>query len=198
MNVVGDRTAPRALATAGWDHDGVPTRSWHVVRDGIFVDYQTSRDQVHHLTGLTGTDRSHGSCHAATWAGVQFQRMPNVSLLPGEADLSIEDIIGETERGIYVVGSGSYSIDQQRYNFQFGGQLFYEVRDGAIRRVLKDVAYEGRTPEFWNSLDRLGDPSTYMLGGVMDDGKGQPEQLNAVSHGCPVARFRGVSVINTA
>jgi TldD protein len=124
--------------------------------------------------------------------------MPNVSLVPGEEDVSIEDVIGETERGIYMIGRGSYSIDQQRYNFQFGSQVAYEIRNGRVTGMLKDVAYQHRTPDFWNALDRIGGPSTYHLGGTPGDGKGQPTQSNAVTHGCPVARFRGIPVINTA
>jgi TldD protein len=124
--------------------------------------------------------------------------MPNVSLLPGEDDYGLDDLVAATDRGIVIRGRGSYSIDQQRYNFQFGGQVFYEVRDGRIKRMLKDVAYQGRTPEFWNSLDMLGGAREYRLGGTFGDAKGQPAQSNAVSHGCPPARFRGVKVIRTA
>ncbi len=124
--------------------------------------------------------------------------MPNVSLLPGESDYVLDDLIAATDRGILVVGRGSYSIDQQRYNFQFGGQVCYEVRDGRVGGMLRDVVYQGRTPEFWNALDMLGGPRSYELGGTFYDGKGQPAQSNAVSHGCPPARFRGVSVVNAA
>jgi TldD protein len=124
--------------------------------------------------------------------------MPNVNLLPNpERDVSFEELLDGVERGIVIEGRGSYSIDQQRYNAQFGGQLCLEVRNGRIVGHLKDVAYQIRTPEFWNSLDLLGGESTYQLGGTFNDGKGQPSQSNAVSHGCPAARFRGVTVINT-
>jgi len=123
--------------------------------------------------------------------------MPNVSLLPGERDLTVDDLIAATDTGIYIVGRGSYSIDQQRYNFQFGGQAFYEIQGGKIVGMLKDVAYQARTLDFWNSLDLLGGPRSYALNGSFNDGKGQPSQSNAVSHGCPPARFRSVNVINT-
>jgi TldD protein len=123
--------------------------------------------------------------------------MPNISLLPGEDDYVIDDLIAATERGILIKGRGSYSIDQQRFNFQFGGQVFYEIRNGVVGGMLKDVAYQGRTPEFWNSLDMLGGTRSYELGGTFYDGKGQPAQSNPVSHGCPAARFGNVSVINT-
>jgi len=197
MNVLADRTQRGALATVGWDDEGVPADSWSIVRDGVFVDYQTTREQVHWISGLTGVNHSHGCSFAQSWDRVQFQRMPNISLLPGEDDYVIDDLIAATERGILIKGRGSYSIDQQRFNFQFGGQVFYEVRNGAVGGMLKDVAYQGRTPEFWNSLDMLGGTRSYELGGTFYDGKGQPAQSNPVSHGCPAARFAGVSVINT-
>ena len=143
------------------------------------------------------TVRSHGNSYAQSWADVQFQRMPNVSLLPGEKDYVWEDLISATDRGVAIVGNGSFSIDQQRYNAQFGGQLFYEVKGGKVVGMLKDVAYQFRTPEFWGSLDMIGGKRSYWLGGANNDGKGQPSQSNAVSHGCVPSRFRNVNVINT-
>jgi TldD protein len=124
--------------------------------------------------------------------------MPNVSLLPGDQDLVIDDLIAATDRGIVIRGRGSYSIDQQRYNFQFGGQVFEEVRGGKIVSRLKNVAYQGQTIPFWNAMDMLGGPRSYVLAGTVGDAKGQPSQSNAVSHGCPPARFRQIAVINTA
>jgi TldD protein len=124
--------------------------------------------------------------------------MPNVSMLPGEENLSEDDVIAATERGILVEGRGSYSIDQQRYNIQFGGQVFWEIRNGRKYQMLRDVAYVGRTPEFWNSLDVIGGAQTYFLGASFGDAKGQPIQVNAVSHGCPVSLFRNIDIINTA
>jgi TldD protein len=196
MNIQGDRTQHGALATVGWDDEGVPSDSWPIVKDGVFVDYQTTREQTGWITGLTGITRSHGCSFAQSWDRVQFQRMPNVSLLPGEEGYSLEDIIEATDNGILVIGRGSYSIDQQRYNFQFGGQAFYEIKGGQLTRMLKDLAYQGTTPEFWNSMDMLGGAETYELGGTFGDSKGQPAQANAVSHGCPPARFRNVKVID--
>ncbi|MBI4408773.1 MAG: TldD/PmbA family protein [Gemmatimonadetes bacterium] len=197
MNIQADRTQERALATTGWDHDGVPADQWLLVKNGIFVDYQTTRDQVAWIEQLTGVRRSHGCSYAESWAAVPFQRMPNVSLLPGEEDIGVDELIADTDDGIYIVGEGSYSIDQQRYNFQFGGQLFYRIEKGKLAGMLKDVAYQSRTPDFWNSLDRIGGPRGYFLGGSLFDGKGQPGQSNAVSHGCVPARFRDVNVLNT-
>lgn len=197
MNVQADRTQLGALATVAWDDEGVPADSWPIVKDGIFVDYQTTREQAAWIADLTGVTRSHGCSYGASWDQIQFQRMPNVSLLPGVEDHGIDDLIAATDRGIVISGRGSYSIDQQRYNFQFGGQVFHEVRGGKIVGMLRDVAYQGRTLAFWNSLDLLGGPASYRLGGTFSDGKGQPSQANAVSHGCPPARFKGVTVINT-
>ncbi len=197
MNVEGNRTEGGALATTGWDDEGVPADRWPIIRDGVFADYQTTREQVAWIADLTGVRRSHGCSYGQSWADVQFQRMPNVSLLPGEEDLTGDDLIADTGSGIYIVGDGSFSIDQQRYNFQFGGQAFYEVKGGKIVGMLKDVAYQARTPDFWNSMDRIGGPRSYFLGGSFYDGKGQPSQSNAVSHGCVPARFRNVNVINT-
>ena len=133
--------------------------------------------------------RSHGNSYAQTWADVQFQRMPNVSLLPGTKEQSYEDLIAATDRGIAIVGDGSFSIDQQRYNAQFGGQVFYEIKGGKVVGMLKDVAYQIRTPDFWNSMDMIGGRKSYELGGSFFDGKGQPGQVNA--------RFRNVNIINT-
>ena len=120
-----------------------------------------------------------------------------MSLLPGEENLSEDDVIGATERGIYIEGRGSYSIDQQRYNIQFAGQVFWEIRNGRKYRMLRDVAYVGRTPEFWNALDVIGGDATYYLGASFGDAKGQPMQVNAVSHGCPISLFRNIDILNT-
>jgi TldD protein len=128
---------------------------------------------------------------------VQFQRMPNVSLLPGDRDIGWDELIAETQNGIAIIGNGSFSIDQQRFNAQFGGQLYYEVKDGKITGMLKDVAYQMRTPDFWNAMDMIGGQRSYELGGAFNDGKGQPSQSNAVSHGCVPTRHRDINVINT-
>jgi TldD protein len=201
MNIRGDRSQPGSLAACGWDDDGVKPEDFDIVKHGIFVDYQTTREQALWLDWYykkIGTPtRSHGCSYAQSWADVQFQRMPNVSLLPGEQDLVWEDLIAATDRGIAIVGDGSFSIDQQRYNAQFGGQLYYEIRGGKITGMLKDVAYQMRTPEFWGALDLLGGPRSYFLGGAFGDAKGQPSQSNAVSHGCVPTRHRQINVINT-
>lgn len=201
MNIEADRSQEGSLAATGWDDEAVKPDVFLIVKNGIFNDYQTTREQAMWLDWWYKQQgqptRSHGCSHAQSWADVQFQRMPNASLLPGERDLVWEDLIAATDRGIAIVGDGSFSIDQQRYNAQFGGQVFYEISGGKIVGMLKDVAYQLRTPEFWNSMDMLGGRRGYMLGGSFTDGKGQPSQSNPVSHGCPPARFRQVNVINT-
>jgi TldD protein len=193
VNFIADKTQPNGLATCGYDDDGVPTKEWFLVKDGIFVDYHTTRDQAH----LIGRKESSGCSYAQSWADVPFQRMPNVSLIPGTKSLSLAQLISDTEDGILIRGSGSYSIDHQRYNFQFGGQTFYQIRNGKITAMLKDVAYQARTPDFWNSCDAICSREEYALGGSFFDGKGEPGQSNAVSHGCPPARFRKISILNT-
>jgi TldD protein len=194
VNFVADRTQPGGLATTAYDDDGVPAQSWHLIKDGLFVDWQTTRD----LAPLVGRKTSYGCSHADSWDSVPFPRMPNVSLEPAREDNKFEDVIADVRDGILIAGRGSYSIDQQRYNFQFGGQTFYEIKNGRVGAMLRDVAYQSRTPDFWQACDMLGGRSTYEMSGTFNDGKGQPSQSNAVSHGCPVARFRRINVLNTA
>jgi TldD protein len=193
VNLVADKTQEHGMATCGYDDDGVKTTRWHLVKDGTFVDYQTTRDQA----ALIGQTASHGCSYADNWGSVPFQRMPNVSLEPGAKEMSEADIIAATEDGVYVKGDASYSIDHQRYNFQFSGQTCWEVKKGKITTQLRDLAYQSNTPEFWKACDLLGGRSTYQLGGAFTDGKGQPIQINSVSHGCPIARFAGVTILNT-
>ena len=201
LNIQGDRSQPGGLSTIGWDDDGVKPDEFLIIKEGMLNDYQTTREQAPWLRWWYEKNnrpvRSHGCAYAQGWDNVQFQRMPNVSLLPGAQDLKIADLVSATDRGILISGDGSFSIDQQRYNAQFGGQTFHEIKGGKIVGVLKDVAYQIRTPDFWNSLDMIGGKSSYTMGGSFFDGKGQPPQVNAVSHGSPPARFRNVNVINT-
>jgi TldD protein len=197
MNIQGDRTQDGSLARCAWDDEGVAADKWLIIDKGVFKDYQTTREQAAWISKLTGVNKSHGCSFADSWDSVQFQRMPNVSLLPSDKEASLEDIIAATDRGIVIKNRGSWSIDHQRYNFQFSGQVFYEVKGGKITGMLKDVAYQANTPVFWNSMDMIGGPRSYWLGGSFGDGKGQPSQSNSVSHGCPPARFRNVNIINT-
>jgi TldD protein len=197
MNVQADRTQEGSLARVAWDDEGVPADEWLVIEKGLFKDYQTTREQVARIEKLTGVSRSHGCSFAESWNRVQFQRMPNISLKPGERDLTLDDLVAETDRGLVIKNRGSWSIDHQRFNFQFSGQAFYEVRHGKIVGMLRDVAYQSSTPVFWNSMDLIGGPSSYWMGGSFSDGKGEPSQLSSVSHGCVPARFRNVAILNT-
>ena len=194
VTLFADRIQPHSLGAAEYDDEGVKTQRWDLVKDGILVNYQAIRDQAH----IIGAAGSHGCCYADSWSSVQFQRMANVSLAPGAGKLGVADMIKDVENGIYIIGDGSFSIDQQRYNAQFGGQLFYEIKDGRITGMIEDVAYQIRTPEFWNSCAAVCDAGDYRFGGSFFDGKGQPSQSSAVSHGSSTARFNGVNVINTA
>lgn len=193
VNIVADKTQPFTLGTVGYDDEGVPCKEWDLIKDGILVNYQAIRDQVN----ILGEKESHGCCYADNWNSVQFQRMPNVSLRPGADKLNVTDMIKGVEKGIYIIGRGSYSIDQQRYNFQFGGQLFYEIKNGELAGMLDDVAYQSNTQEFWNSCVQICDKDDYRTFGSFFDGKGQPSQVSAVSHGSSTTRFNGVNVINT-
>lgn len=193
VTLFADKIQAHSLGAVGWDDEGVQTKRWDLVKDGILVDYQKIRDQAH----ILGQEESDGCCYSQSWSDVQFQRMPNVSLAAGKEKLSVDEMIKGVEKGIYIIGDGSYSIDQQRYNFQFGGQLFYEIKDGQIVGMLRDVAYQSNTQEFWNSCAATCDAGDYRLGGSFFDGKGQPPQVSAVSHGSATTRFDGVSVINT-
>ncbi len=194
VTMFADKTQPGSLGAVAYDDEGVKTKQWDLIRDGKLVDYQTIRDQAH----ILGKTESDGCCYADSWSSVQFQRMANVSMAPGKTPLSVAELVEDVENGIYIIGDGSFSIDQQRYNAQFGGQLFYEIKDGKVTRMLEDVAYQIRTPEFWNACVAVADKRDYRLGGSFFDGKGQPGQVSAVSHGSSTARFNGINVINTA
>jgi TldD protein len=202
MNIQGERSTPGTLSATGWDDEGVRPDDFLIIRNGVVNDLQTTREQAPWLADWYRSQgrpvRSHGNSYAQSWSDVQFQRMPNVNLLPNaERDVPLEELIAGVQDGILIDGDGSFSIDQQRYNAQFGGQVFKEIKNGRITGPLKDVAYQMRTPEFWNSMDAIGGRSTYFIGGSFFDGKGQPSQVNAVNHGSPAARFRRVNVINT-
>ncbi len=193
VNIFADKTQPGSLGAVGYDDEGVQCKRWDLIKEGIFVGVQAIRDQAH----IVGEKESHGCCYSQSWSDVQFQRMPNVSLAPGKEPYSAEQMIKDVEKGIYIAGRGSYSIDQQRYNFQFGGSVFYEIKDGKIAGMLNDVAYQSNTQEFWNSCVKVCDEKDYRFFGSFNDGKGQPSQSSAVSHGSSTARFNGVNVINT-
>ncbi|MFI6940652.1 TldD/PmbA family protein [Streptomyces sp. NPDC050418] len=193
MNVTGDRTAEHGLATIGFDDEGVAGQSWDLVKDGTLVGYQLDR----RIAKLTGFERSNGCAYADSPSHVPVQRMANVSLQPAPEGPSTDELIAGVERGIYVVGDRSWSIDMQRYNFQFTGQRFFRIENGQLAGQLRDVAYQATTTDFWGSMAAVGGPDTYVLGGAFNCGKAQPGQVAAVSHGCPSALFQNVNILNT-
>lgn len=193
VNIWGDRTTERGLATTGYDDDGVKATKFPIIEKGVFRHYQTIRDQAHWI----GEKESRGCCYADSWASVPFQRMPNVWLEPGSPETTLDDLISGVDNGILIDGDGSFSIDQQRYNFQFGGDAFWLIQGGRKRGMVSQVAYQSRTTDFWQSCDRIAGPSYWQQWGAPNDGKGEPEQINSVSHGCSPSRFRQVNVIQT-
>lgn len=196
MTIVADRAQPGALATIGYDDDGAPAEAaeFPIVEHGVFKNFQMALGQAH----LIGLSHSNGCAYADSSTAFPIQRMPNISLKPNPQKCAFDDLISDVENGIYVVGAGSWSIDQQRDNFQFGGQLFYEIKNGKLGELLRDGAYQGRTTQFWNSLSGLCDASAYHLDGTFTCGKAEPMQLAPVSHGSPPALFRNVRVLNTS
>jgi len=193
MNVTGDRTVEHGLSTIGYDDEGVATQQWDIVRDGTLVGYQLDR----RMAAMKGMERSNGCAFADSPGHIPIQRMANVSLAADPDGPDTDGLIGGVERGIYVVGDRSWSIDMQRFNFQFTGQRFFKIENGRLAGQLRDVAYQATTTEFWGSMEAVGGPQTYVLGGAFNCGKAQPGQVAPVSHGCPSALFRGVNILNT-
>jgi TldD protein len=193
MNVTGDRTTQHGLASIGYDDEGVAGQQWDIVKDGVLVGYQLDRA----MARLKDLGRSNGCAFADSPGHVPMQRMANVSLRPADGGPSTEELISRVDDGIYIVGDKSWSIDMQRYNFQFTGQRFFRIENGRLAGQLRDVAYQATTTDFWGSLEAVGGPQTFVLGGAFNCGKGQPGQVAAVSHGCPSTLFRGVRILNT-
>ncbi len=194
VNIIADKVVPGSLGAVGYDDEGVKCKRWDIIKDGILVNYQATRDRAH----IIGEKESHGCSYADSWSSVQFQRMPNISLAAGAKKLTPDEMVSDVKKGIYIVGDGSFSIDQQRYNFQFGGQLFYEINNGKIGAQIEDVAYQSNTLEFWNACSAICDERDWRMGGSFFDGKGQPSQVSTVSHGSSTTRFNGINVLNTA
>jgi TldD protein len=193
MQVTGDRTTPHGLASVGYDDEGVAAQSFEIVKEGILVGYQLDR----RMAAENDLGRSNGCAFADSPLHGPIQRMANVSLAPAPGvGPTTEELIAGVDRGVYVVGDKSWSIDMQRYNFQFTGQRFYRIDHGRLAGQLRDVAYQATTTDFWGSLEAVGGRSTYVLGGAFNCGKGQPPQVAPVSHGCPTGLFRGINVLN--
>jgi TldD protein len=193
VTIAGNRSEPGGLATVGFDDEGIAAQSFPIIKQGIFTNYQTNREFASRLYQTP----SFGCAYADSWQHLPLQRMPNICLQPSPSPLSLKDLIGATEHGLFVYGDKSYSIDQQRRSFQFSGQEFWRIKDGKLDGMVRDAAYFGKTTQFWNSLDALCDKSEYHLGGSLYCGKGQPAQLAPVSHGAVPARFRNVSVLRS-
>jgi TldD protein len=194
MHVVGDRTIEHGLSTVGYDDEGVAGQSWDLITDGVLSGYQLDR----RMAALRGLDRSNGCSFADSAGHMPLQRMANVSLQPAENGPSTDELIAGVQDGIYIAGDKSWSIDMQRYNFQFTGQRFYKITNGRLDGQLRDVAYQATTTDFWNSMAAVGGPQTYVLGGAFNCGKGQPGQVAPVSHGAPSVLMRGIRILNTA
>ena len=189
VNLVADNTEVETLAATGYDDDGVTCQRWDIIREGVFVGYCTNRE----VAPKIGQPRSRGSNRADGWGSVPIVRIANIGLQPGQARL--EDMIADVKRGIYIEGHDSFSIDQQRYNFQFGGDAFWLIKNGKRTHMLRDVIYHGITPEFWGSCDAVADASYRRRFGFITCGKGQPGQSGWMTHAASHARFRNVSVI---
>ena len=196
MNVTGDRTVEHGLATIGFDDEGVAAQGWDIVRDGVLVGYQLDRSMAH-LHPELNNGRSNGCAYADSPGHIPIQRMANVSLRPAADGTSTDDLLAAVDDGLYVVGDKSWSIDMQRYNFQFTGQRFFRIENGKLAGQLRDVAYQATTTDFWGSMEAVGGPETYLLHGAFNCGKAQPGQVAAVGHGCPPALFRNVNILNT-
>ena len=185
-----DNTLPGGLATMGWDDDGVPGQAWDIVRDGLFVGYSTNREVAGHI----GQTRSMGSNRADSWASFPIVRIPNLSLQPGPDRLSLDELIADTSDGILIDGMGSFSIDQMRMNFQFGGNAFFEIANGKVGPQLRDVTYQSITTDFWNACDGVCDERFWQSYGILNCGKGDPMQVSRMTHGASPARFRNILV----
>ena len=193
MNVRADRTVEHGLSTVAWDDEGVAAQEWPLISDGVLVGVQLDRS----MAAAAGLPRSNGCAYADSGSHTPLQRMPNISLMPDPEGGSVADLIAGVDDGIYVVGDNSWSIDMQRYNFQFTGQQFYRIKSGQLVGQLRDVAYQGRTPDFWRSMVAVGGPESFLLAGALNCGKGQPGQTAPVSHGAPAAVFENVNILNS-
>jgi TldD protein len=187
VNITADSVRPFGLGTFGWDDEGVPAQSTQIVKNGRFVGYLMSRETA------TKLDRvSNGCMRASSWNRIPIIRMTNVSLEPGEWEL--EDLIADTDGGIYMGTNRSWSIDDQRYNFQFGTEIGYEIKKGKLGRMLRNCTYTGITPEFWKSCDAVCNQNHWTMWGTPNCGKGQPSQIAHTGHGAAPARFRNLRV----
>jgi TldD protein len=185
FSITGSKTTPTGLATIGYDDDGVKTREFPIVREGILVGLSANREMAHYL----GENESRGCTQASGWSQYPFMRMPNVHMDADPKGPTLDEIIADTKDGVMIDGRGSYSIDQQRYNGQFGGDCFWEVKNGKVTRQLTNVTYNAITTDFWGSLVAVGNQSTWKMFGTGGDAKGQPTQTQNISHGAPACKI---------
>jgi TldD protein len=190
MNITADR-AGAGLASLGYDDDGVKTQSWPLVREGVLVGLQTNRETAY----ILNESFSRGCTYGSSWRDYPFLRMPNVHHEPGPAGSPTKDeLIADVRNGVMIDGRGSYSIDQQRYNGQFGGHVFWEIKDGKVTRMVTDVTYNAITTDFWGNLDGVTGPDEWEMHGTSGDAKGQPVQTQSLSHGSPYLLIRNIMV----
>jgi TldD protein len=191
FNVTADKTIPGGLGTIGYDDDGVKTTKFPIVRDGILVGLMTNRETAHYIN----EKESRGCTYASSWRDYPFLRMANVHVEPGPpGSPTLDQIIADTKDGVMIDGRGSYSIDQQRYNGQFGGNAFWEIKNGKKTRMVTNVTYNAITTDFWANLDALTGPDQWEMHGTGGDAKGQPTQTNSISHGSPYLRIKKILV----
>ncbi len=190
VTLMADNTLEHGLATQGFDDDGVPGQRWEIVRDGIFQTYSSGREFAHYI----GEERSRGSCRADHWSSIPIVRIPNLFLMPGKEPLTPEELIGDIGHGLYFEGMDSFSIDQWRLNFQFGGNAVWEIRNGRKAGMLKAALYQSRTPTFWNACDATCDERFWQPHGVTNCGKGDPMQVAQMTHGAAPTRFRKIHI----
>lgn len=187
VNIVADATTPGGLGTFGWDDEGVPAQRVYLVKDGIFVGYLSSRE-----TAPIINTKSSGAMRADGWDRIPLIRMTNINLVPGTWDL--EDMIADTEDGVFMTTTRSWSIDDKRLNFQFGCEFARKIDKGRLTEIYKNSTYTGITPEFWRSCDAFGNRNSWKLFGVPNCGKGEPGQVALVGHATVPARFRNVQI----
>ena len=190
VNFIADNTLEGGLASCGYDDEGVECQKWHMIKDGILTGYGVNRELAHKLK----LKRANGTTRATKYCDVPITRIPNLYLAPGKKTLSFEQLVADTEDGIYIEGMGSFSIDQMRLNMQFGGDAFWEIKKGKITGMLKNVVYNAISYEFWRKCDAIADKRSFKRAGFITCGKGDPMQAAQMTHGASPARFREIMV----
>ena len=190
IHFVADNTLEGGLATTGWDDEGVACQKWDIIKNGMFKNYSSTRE----VAIRAGYNRSFGSGRADSYASMPINRIPNLCLMPGEKNISPEELMAGVKKGICIEGRGSWSIDQRRLNFQFGGDVFYEIKNGKKDRMLRDVIYQSVTPDFWGAVDGISGAAWWEPRGFQNCGKGEPMQTAQMTNGAPWIRVRNIRV----